>query len=431
MESLRKKLESLNLEDYILLRLDNHERMIRFSDNSVTVVKDVRNSAVFVYMAKGGRRMAGITYDIKALETFLESMYRSLMASPPSEYAHLPKGPFKYTHNGDVDLKVVEEDLSSLAGRAIDSALNSGAKRVAGSLTAEVVELKLWSSAGAEGVDRRSNILLNVRAFTERDASGHGLSVATKPGRFDPEYAGRIAGEYSKMAKNPKTIEEGEYEVLMSPTVSASLFELVGSASSAFDVDAGLSFLADKLGKRVGAEVLTLIDHGQILNGVGSRSFDDEGLPTRDNTIIEKGILRTYLHNSTTAKKFGTESTANAGIIEPSPWNLEVLPGDMTEDEMLKEMKRGLFITNNWYTRFQSYRSGEFSTIPRDAIFYVEKGEIKHPVTGIRLSGSLPKFLSSIKGMGKERRWIKWWEVETPVLTPAVLVEGMKVTRAI
>lgn len=431
MEGVRKKLENLNLEDYVLLRLNDHERMVRFSDNSVTVVKDIRNSSIFIYMAKDGRRMAGVTYDIKALGTFIESMYRSLMASPPSEYAHLPEGPFKYTHNYDLDLKAIEEDLSSLAGRAIDSALSAGAKRVAGSLIADMIELELWTSAGAEGVDRRSSILLNVRAFTEKDASGHGLSVATKLDRFDPEYAGRTAGEYSKMAKNPKMVEEGEYEVLLGATVSASLFELVGIASSAFNVDAGLSFLADKLGKKVGIEGLTLIDHGQVLNGVNSRSFDDEGLPTRDNTVIKKGVLNTYLHNTTTAKKFGTGSTANAGIIEPSPWNIEVLPGDMTEDEMLKEMKTGLLITNNWYTRFQSYRTGEFSTIPRDAMFYIERGEIKHSVTGIRLSSSLPKFLSSIRGVGRERRWIKWWEVETPVLTPAVLVEGMRVTKAI
>ena len=96
------------------------------------------------------------------------------------------------------------------------------------------------------------------------------------------------------------------------------------------------------------------------------RVFDDEGTPTQSTKIIEGGVLTSYLHNLTTAKRFKTESTGNAGWIEPDAWNLEVGHGDSGYSEMVKEMKRGMSLTSNWYTRFTNYRTGEFSTVPRD-----------------------------------------------------------------
>ena len=430
--NLSTMLEKLKLEDYAILEYTFRDRMLRFSNNSATVVKDEEVSAIGVYMAKSGRRILGTTSDLRqeSLEDFLRSLAHALEESPKAEYARLPEGPFKYEHNGDVDRGLSDVDLAQLAERAINSGLEAGAKRVSGTLSVHLVRIGIRTSAGAEGEDFRTGIEINVRAFSDGDASGHGLSVATKLERFDPELAGSTAGEYSLLARDPRPIEEGVYDVVMNPTVAASMFQEIGQYASAFDVEAGLSIFAEKLNERVAGEEFTLIDHGQIENGIESRSFDDEGLPTKSKPIIERGMLRTYLHNSTTASKFGVESTANAGIIKPRPWNLEVLPGDVGMEEMIREVKNGILVTNNWYTRFQSYRTGEFSTIPRDAILKIEGGEVKHAISGIRLSDSMPRLMNSIRFLSKERRWVRWWEVEIPVLAPAMVVEKMHVTRA-
>lgn len=429
---VRDLLETLSLEDYVVIEYTTRGRMVRFSDNSATVVKENEISAIKVYMAKAGRRAVGVTSDLRpeGLEKFVKALARSLETSPKAEYTPLPSGPFNYEHNGDVDKGLAEIEMGELVERAVNSALEAGAKRVSGTLAIHLVEISITTSAGAEGSDFRTGVEMNVRAFSDKEASGHGLSVATKLERLEPELAGRTAGEHSLLARNPKLVEEGRYDVLMEPTVAANIFEQVGLYASAFDVDAGLSIFAEKLGQMVAVETLTLIDHGQIENGLGSRSFDDEGLPTRSNIIIERGVLKTYLHNSTTASKFGVKSTANAGIIKPRPWNLEVRPGDASRDEIIKEIKNGILVTNNWYTRFNNYRTGEFSTMPRDAILKIEGGEIKHAISGIRLSDSMPRLMNSISMISKERRWVRWWEVRTPVLSPAILVSGMQITKA-
>jgi PmbA protein len=174
-----------------------------------------------------------------------------------------------------------------------------------------------------------------------------------------------------------------------------------------------------------------LRDYGVIEGGVDGRGFDDEGFPTRENVIIEEGVLKTYLHNSTTAKKFNTSSTGNAGIIDPHPWNLVVDPGSVSIDDMIREVKKGVMVTNNWYTRFQNLRSGEYSTIPRDAAFLIENGKIKHPVVGLRISDSLPRQLANIIAISKERRWIEWWEVSIPTLAPSMLIKSVMITKAL
>ena len=98
------------------------------------------------------------------------------------------------------------------------------------------------------------------------------------------------------------------------------------------------------------------------------------------------------LHNSSTAKKFGKDrSTGNAGIIAPRPTTIVFNKGDIPFEEMIRETQDGILVTNNWYTRYQNMRTGEYSTVPRDAAFRIKDGEIKEPLSGFRLSDSVPR----------------------------------------
>ncbi|HYC26401.1 MAG TPA: metallopeptidase TldD-related protein, partial [Nitrososphaerales archaeon] len=242
--------------------------------------------------------------------------------------------------------------------------------------------------------------------------------------------AGRRAGEGAKDMKEASEPEAGKYDVLLSPTVAANIIETVAGSASAFSVDAGTSYLTDKVGKRVASAEFSLVDHGTYRGGLGGRAFDDEGLATGSTEIIGKGVLKGYLHNLTTAKKWKTSSTGNAGYVTPHPWNLEVGAGDATHDEMIGEMKKGIVLTSNWYTRFKNYRTGEFSTVPRDGAYLVENGRVVRGLKGMRAGDDLLRILSSVKMLSKEREWVQWWEVDTPTLCPWVLTEGVTITRA-
>ncbi|MEM2794929.1 MAG: metallopeptidase TldD-related protein, partial [Thermofilaceae archaeon] len=228
----------------------------------------------------------------------------------------------------------------------------------------------------------------------------------------------------------PRQIEPGAYDVLLSPMVVGNLMNLVGMMASALAVLMGNSMFArTEPGSKVASEKFSLIDAPRNPELLGSTSFDEEGQSTENKPIIEEGILKTLLHNSKTAAKFGTKTTGNAGIMFPRAWTLSIPAGDSTFDEMVKELKKGIIITNNWYTRLQNYVEGIFSTIARDAAFYVENGEIKHPVTRIRIADRLPKLLSNIELLGRDLYDISWWEVSPAVRAPYMMARDIGISR--
>jgi PmbA protein len=142
--------------------------------------------------------------------------------------------------------------------------------------------------------------------------------------------------------------------------------------------------------------------------------------------------LKNYLHNTSTAKKYKTKTTANAGLIVPSPTNTILKEGKISKEKLFKEIKNGLYVTNIWYTRFQNYLTGDFSTIPRDGIFLIKNGEIVKSVKDIRITDNLQKILENITGLSNKQEWIIWWGLENqiPVFTPYVLVKDVNITKS-
>lgn len=427
--------KKLGAEDAVALTARLRDRMIRFANSSVTTANQVDEAELMVYLAKDRRRAIASTSNLESasVKRFVRELFDSMKGLPESEYVPLPDKAFKYGPSAvGFDRKLVEvgEELPDFAKTAIDASIVAGSKRSAGVIDAGVVSFAILTSSGTEGSDERTSITLNIRSFAEKDASGHGLSCSSTLSGFDPEEAGKRAGSDAKKMRNASEPEAGTYQVLLSPTVASNLVETVGSAASAFSVDAGTSYLTEKLGKKVATESFNLTDHGTVKGGLGGRVFDDEGTKTMSTPVVQKGVLTTYLHNLTTAKKWKTKSTGSAGLVTPHGWNHEVGAGDSSYDEMVREMKRGIVLTSNWYTRFKNYRTGEFSTVPRDGAYLVENGKVTRPLKGMRAGDDLLRMFSSVQLLSKSREWIEWWEVDTPTLCPWMLIEGVKITRA-
>jgi PmbA protein len=430
--STAKKLE---VDDAVAISAKSADSMIRFANNSVSVVNRVEVAELTVYLAKDRRKAIASTSNLEpaSVKEFVRDLFTSMKGLTKSEYVPLPDKATKYSPSrvgNDKALQEADGKLPGLAKIAIESALAAGGKRSAGVINAGGAAISILTSSGTKGSDSRTAITLNIRSFAQKEASGHGLSCSSSMSGFDPEGAGRRAGEDAKRMVEASEPEAGKYQVLLSPTVASNIVETVAGAASAFSVDAGTSYLVEKLGKKVASETFNLTDHGVTKGGLGGRVFDDEGVETRSNPIIEGGTLSKYLHNLTTAKKWKTKTTGNAGFVTPHPWNLEVGEGDSSYDEMIAEIKRGIVLTSNWYTRFKNYRTGEFSTVPRDGAYLVENGKVVKPLKGMRAGDDLERLFSSVRLLSRQREWIQWWEVDTPTLCPWMLVDGVTISRA-
>jgi len=218
--------------------------------------------------------------------------------------------------------------------------------------------------------------------------------------------------------------------VLFDPLIFGSLTDQVGGRLSAWAVLAGLSPFGKKIGKRVASPQVTLYDDGSA-DSIARKRFDAEGVPTRRNLLVNKGILKTYLHNTSTAKKFKTKTTGNAGLVAPDSHAVFVKPGDRSRDEIFSEVKDGLWLTNTWYTRYQSYVTGDLSTIPRDGIFHIRNGEVVEAWKDIRVTDNLLHMMKNIVALGDEPEQMMWWgEVSVPNFVPYALIKDVGITTS-
>jgi PmbA protein len=427
-----KEGERLGFEDVIGIARRNKGTLTRFSNNGVTLHDVFDFTEVRLNVGKEGKKLSAnfelqdsqeIYKEMKKLPKLLE------VIDPLEVYAPLPSELVKYKEiKGIFDKRVVDSNHFEIMSNIIGSGSEERAKSIAGTLLSAETEDAVSTSQGQEGNYKSTGIELNLRAFAQDEASGQGIAVSTTLDKFDPLEATRKACRDAWLARNPVKAEPGKWEVLLAPPVVANLIGEVGRFASAYYVDAGISFLTNMLGKKVSTKSLTLFDWGNFPYGPDSGLFDWEGVPTQQTQIISRGILASYLHNLTTAKRFNTTSTGNAGWVVPEPTNLVIAPGTIKAKDMLKEINRGIYLTSNWYTRYQNYREGVFSSVARDAAFLIKEGEIKNSLKGIRISDTFPTLLNNICLLSKERYWTKWWDAEVPVLAPYMLVRNLGIT---
>jgi len=432
-EEIVKKAKRLGADEVIAKTTLGKYRQVRFSNNQVDITVAWNDYTTDLTLAWKKRLVATQIHDFHDVDASLKQLIGLAKVSQENPtFGGFAKGSFQYSKS-QPDKKL--EDLESpteLVFEAINAAEKEAGSEIdsGGILFTKFEDIYQVSSEGPVGFDSRSAVELSIRAFSEREASGHGVECSSTLKDFKPSRAGAKAGEIAKLAKKPKIGDEGAYNVVFDPLIFGSVLGVWAGMASAFNVMIQMSVFVDKLGKKVAPEVVTLKDNPAAYS-MAQRVFDDEGVPTKENVFIDHGVLKTYLHNTSTAKLFKAKTTGNAGLVAPNPWNVEMKPGDMSKEELFKEANNGLYLTNTWYTRFQNYARGDFSTIPRDGIFLFEKGEIKQSLKDLRISDNVLTMLGNVTGISKERQHVHWWaEADPPSLSPYVLIKNVHMTKS-
>jgi len=434
-DSLLKLVLKKGADDAVVSFILAEETQIKFSNSRINTQMIYQPSRLSIF-ASFNKRIVSTSIkemDSASLKRSAENILRAAKyAEPNPNYMGIAEGPFKYRKDSSLyDRKIdrLGEGAVDYAEEAISSASKGRVSRVAGNLETRSYYEYLTTSGKASGEMNSTLIYLSVRAIVDKANSAHSVSVSRNLSGLDTRGCASEAAELANSSFPEVKLKPGRYDILFYPLPFASMLELTAESCSIFDVEAGLSFLENKIGKRVSSEDFTLMDDPTQKGGIGSILFDDEGVPVKKKALIEKGVLKTYLHNTSTSRRYNTETTANAGLISPTPFNVVLKPGIYTMEKMISSIKKGIIVTNLWYTRFQNYRTGEFSTLPRDQAFYVKDGKIVGQVRGIRISDTMPNLLKNVSMIGKNSKKIIGWEVELPVETPPVVVKNLFVSR--
>ncbi|MBD3259643.1 TldD/PmbA family protein [Candidatus Woesearchaeota archaeon] len=431
---LQKKLLERDAQDIVLSLRNGKKTQIKFVNNQIATTKTWDNVNIAIFLNYKQRIVATTLqkFTKQAVDSTVESLIKFGKSIQPNEgFKGVAKGPFKYKEvENTYDKKVADlsEESVDIVEAGINSALGAGAERANGVLEFIDNSEHLISSKDVDGKDRGTGIYLSLRAHCSKEASGYSNQVGTLLSDIKPEKAGKEAALTAKHALNPEKIKPGRFNVIFSPYPFANFIDHLDS-SSIYYVEAGYSFLTDRLNQAVASPAVTIYDDGTFPGGLGSGKFDDEGSPMQKTLLIDKGILKTFLHNTSTAKRHNTKTTSSAGLVCPSPSNLVIAPGKMTEKKMFEGFT-GLYVTNLWYTRFQNFMTGDFSTIPRDGIFLYKNGELIKSVKDIRITENILNLFKNVAAVSKERRQQCGWEVATPVITGSALVNNVNITTS-
>ena len=295
-----------------------------------------------------------------------------------------------------------EPGVEALVARAAEA--EEAALSVAGVTNSEGAEagysrarIALVTSAGFAGQTVRSSHSVSATALAgegtgmERD---YDYSSAVHLSDLeDPRTIGRVAGEKAIARLNPTRPKTMRVPVVYDPRVASSMLGHLSGAINGGAIARGTSFLKERMGQQIFARGVSVIDDPRRVRGLRSREFDGEGVPTRTRVVVEDGVLTTWFLDSRTARQLGLTTTGNAsrginGPPSPSPTNLYLAPGTVSPQELMADIKEGLYITEMMGSSINGL-TGDYSR--GAAGFMIRDGALAEPVAEITVAGSLPE----------------------------------------
>ncbi len=392
------KAGSFNIEQGVGVRAISGEKTaFAFSDDiSLVALEDAANATRAIAQRGQSGRVRAHGRNAAALRGTGRDLYR-----PADPLASLP----------DADKVRLLERLEAEA-RALDPRV----VQVMAGLAGEYEVVLVARSDGMMAADVRPLVRLSLTVIAEengRREQGH----AGGGGRFDYAYFDDARlHEYAKLAVDQALVNlgarpapAGKMTVVLGPGWPGILLhEAIGHGLEGDFNRKGSSAFAGRIGERVAAKGVTVVDDGTIPDRRGSLNIDDEGNASQRTVLIEDGILRGYMQDSLNARLMGAAATGNgrresyAHTVLPRMTNTYMLNGQRDPQEILASVKRGLYAVNFGGGQVD-ITSGKFVFSASEA-YMIENGKVGYPVKGATLIGNGPDVLTRVKMIGNDMR---------------------------
>jgi len=364
--------------------------------------EESRDLGLRVFVGRRQASVSGSDISADARAKLIERAVAMAKLAPEDPYAgladpdRLARGPLP-----DLDLydpgEPTAEALEARA-RAAEAAARAAPKVTnsdGGSASWSSSQWLMVTSGGFSGVHRASGFSLGASAIagdeTGMENGYDGRSTRWEADLPSPEAIGAEAGRRAAGRLGARKIASTTAPVIFENRLAGSLMGPLIGAISGPAIARGTSFLKDKLGQRIFAKGVDIVDDPHRLRGLGSSPFDDEGVGNRRTALIDDGVLTTWLLNSASARQLGLATTGHAsrGLAGPpgvSPSNLTFQPGDRSQAQLMADAGTGLLVTSMFGPSLNG-NTGDWSV--GCSGFWFENGEIAYPVTEITVAGNL------------------------------------------
>lgn len=445
-EAALSKAKALHIDECETFFAERKIITVRITDSEIAEIKQNQERSLAVRIIHQKRIGSATTSNLDKNDVVESALKSTLLVKPKNYWRSLPQSAkFSSLQN------MFDEKIENLSGeQSIDIAhtmINAATKDkritdVSGSLNVVFEKIEIANSNGLNCSDRATYIAGTINADSNvgtSPVSGIGAMSSRTTNGFDAESVGEEASDMCVNSINPQKCESETYSIIFEPYAIGEMLAFVFASNFNLKIySEKRSCFVDKIGKKISHESFSLVDDPHHPEGIGSKPFDDEGIPTMPRPLIDRGIFANTFSDSFYAFKENKESTGNASrpgspvgrsaqpIPFPSPHNLMIKGKGVSKDEMIKNTKKGLLVGRLWYTYAVNPERGDFSCTARSGIRIIENGEIKNPGKSVRIVHNLPVLLQNISAIGNDTKNVLNWH-SLPTITPSIQVEGIKV----
>jgi predicted Zn-dependent protease len=390
---------------------------IRFARNSVSTAGSSNNLSLSITSVSGKRTGTSDIneFDDASLEKAVrraEEMARLAPENP--EYVPMP-GAQTFTPTQafvDTTANMKSPDRAKLAGASIKSIMASQLSG-AGYLEDSANFNAIGNSKGLFGYHKSTNVdfSLTIRT-TDGTGSGYAAGDFNDVSKLNTGALTDVAIQKARASQKAQALEPGKYTVILEPLAAGELVQFMVRAMDARTADEGRSFLGKKgggtrLGEKLLDERVTIYSDPADAQ-IPSSPFSSDGYPQEKVVWFEKGVVKNMTYSPFWAKQKGMKPL-------PQPSGFVMEGGNQSLAELIKGTEKGILVTRFWYTRWLDPQTLLYTGLTRDGTFYIDKGQIKHPVKNFRFNESPIIMLNNLEALG------------TPVRTRGNLVPPMRI----
>ena len=404
-------------EAEVLVR-DGNELTAKVRLGEPELVQEAGSRALGLRVLRGGKRAVTYTSDLRrdALEALCAETVTLAELAEPDEYALPPDPSLLAKHVPDLDLyddRVADVDAAwalkqAIAGEAAARKFDARVTNSEGATWSRVLGATAFATSGGfAGGFRGSMASLVVEplcddltdAANPKKRNGYWWTASRFIDKLESaEAIGIEAARRTVATLGSRKVETQECAIVFDPEVSRSIIGTLFSVANGASFWRKSSYLVGKEGELVASALVTIVDDPLIPRAPGSKPFDGDGLPTRKNMVVDKGVLQPVLCDVYSARKLGRQSTGSAGRgiggnPGPTTTNLVMQKGSISREALLKQTPKGLYVTSLMGFGFNPV-TGDFSRGAQG--FWIENGELTFPVSEVTIAANFDEILKRI-----------------------------------
>jgi PmbA protein len=434
-EDVLGKLTRAGASEAKVVARSGQDLSVRVRLGEVELVEEAGTRSLAVRVAKGKRIATASTSDVtkSGIERIVSDAMELLALSQEDPFSGLPDA--SDLAKSYPDLKLFDPACGGVtAGEAVDrskrteAAARSYDKRITNSEGANFGRtagaFALATSGGFRGGYAGSYASVSVQPVAN-DEGGKNRTASYWSARRvlakleSEEAVGREAARRTIALLGAKKVPTANVPVIFDADAARSLLGAFAGCIVGDAVYRRSSYLADKLGQSVAGANITIVDDPLIESGPGSRPFDGDGLLSRRNVVVNRGVLETFLLDTYSARKLNMKSTGSAAGTTGTgagTSNFVLQAGELTPAKIIESTKRGLFVTHMMGFGFNAV-TGDFSRGANG--YWIEDGALAFPVSEVTISLNFDQLFKRIDAIGNDL------DLKTGVASPTIRVSEM------